>query len=206
MIFELLRYTLRPRVMPEALARIEAACARRRRHSELGGIWTTEIGPLNQIVMVWSYADISTYGRVQAALAHEADGPPRLDGLLVGLQRGLFTPLPGPPMLQPGRPGPIYELRSYRVRPGVGVQGYTAGWEAKLDERLALSPLAVAMVSDVGPLNNIVQIWPYASYAQRAEVRRVATEHGVLPPPGALDVLELMENLIMLPALFSPMQ
>ena len=51
-----------------------------------------------------------------------------------------------------------------------------------------------------------MQVWPYASLAQRAEVRRVAVERGVLAPPGAMDVMVTQENAILLPAPFSPMQ
>jgi hypothetical protein len=203
-IFELCSETQRPGTLPEALRRCAAAWAARVRHSTPGGIWSSEAGALNRIVHAWPYADAAECGRVRHAVAQEGAWPP-LDDLRVHAEAQLFTPLPGP-MLQPGRTGPIYELRSYFVKPGDGVARYIAGWEDKLAERLALSPLAVAGYADVGPLSRIVQLWPYASLARRAEVRRVAVETGVLPPPGALDVMVSQENAILLPAPFSPMQ
>jgi len=206
MLYVVQRDWLRPRTGPEALRRMEAALPARLRHSPLGGAWVSDIGPLNHLLHVWPYTDLADYTRVQAALAAEPGWPPPLDDLLLRSEVELHRPLPGPPMLQPGRHGPLYELRRYRTRADGGLARYRAGWQAKLGERLALSPLALASSAELGAVHTLVQLWPYASFAQRSEVRRSAVETGVLPPPGATEALVAMENAILLPAPYSPMQ
>jgi len=209
MIYELRRDTLRPCTLPAALERFGAACEQRRSGSPPGGVWYTDVGPLNQIVHVWGYASLAERERIRAAAGAGPAAPawpPALDEFAVRREVGLYAALPGPAMLQPGRVGPYFELRSYFVRAAGGLQRYLAGWEQKLAERLALSPLTVALHTELGPLHHIVQIWPYASLAQRAEVRRRASEAGIIPPPGALDALVSMESQLLLAAPCSPIQ
>ncbi len=79
-------------------------------------------------------------------------------------------------------------------------------WEGAIEGRLALSPVAALMYSDVGPLNKFVHIWPYESLDQRMAIRKQAVDTGVWPPPGGPDLLVSQDNKILLPAPFSPMQ
>ena len=102
------------------------------------------------------------------------------------------------------RLGPVYEIRTYRYRPGV-MPTVLERWAKALPSRTALSPLAACWYGDLGTLNTFVHIWPYASLEERSRIR---TEAAALPswPPGTRDLLVSQESKIVLPAAFSPMQ
>jgi hypothetical protein len=81
------------------------------------------------------------------------------------------------------------------------------GWEAKLPERIKLSPVVLAGGVEFGKANGFVHIWAYPE--PRAAQRRCGTRRrktGVWPPPGGGDRLLTQENKIVLPAAFSPLQ
>lgn len=206
MIVELCREAVRPGALPQALERLAAFCAWRARFATLGGAWVTEIGPLNGLVHLWRFPDAAAQARAARAQAADAEARAGLDDLVERACAELLTPLPGGAPRPPGRMGPIYELRRYRTLPDGGLQRYIAGWEAHLERRLALSAPAFAGFVEVGAVGTLVQLWPYESLTHRAEVRRTAVETGVLPPPGAMGALAAMENSILLPAPFSPLQ
>ena len=94
----------------------------------------------------------------------------------------------------------IYEIRTYDLPPGK-VPDYQQRFGEKLPERLKFSPLGGHWYTEVGPINQIVAIWPYDSLEHRAETRARAEEAGVWPPDtGGLIVTMLSE--VYLPAPF----
>ena len=62
MIYEMRTYDLKPKSLPEVEKRFGEAYEKRRKYSELGAFWHSEIGPLNQIVHVWPYKDLAERG------------------------------------------------------------------------------------------------------------------------------------------------
>lgn len=59
MIYEMRTYTLHPGKVPEFEALIECeALPHLTKHAKLVGWWSTEIGPLNEIVHLWAYEDM----------------------------------------------------------------------------------------------------------------------------------------------------
>jgi hypothetical protein len=118
----------------------------------------------------------------------------------------IFLPFPFSPELKPGKMGPVFELRSYFVKPGTGLPATIERWEKQLPRRTALSPLAFVGHTDTGALNKYIHIWPYESLAQRAEIRKKAVDTGAWPPPGGGETLVSQENSILLPAPWSPLQ
>jgi hypothetical protein len=81
-----------------------------------------------------------------------------------------------------------------------------SNWSAAVPERAKRSPLAMAMHTDLGPLNRFVHIWPYKDLNERAAVRGQAAKDGIWPPKGGEGTLMVQENKICIPAPFSPMQ
>ena len=69
-----------------------------------------------------------------------------------------------------------------------------------------MSPLVLAGGVDLGTANAFVHVWAYNSLDQRAKVRDEARAKGVWPPPGGGDRLLTMENKILMPSAFSPLQ
>ena len=206
MIYEFRTYDLKPGSVPETIKRFGEGYEHRKKYSELAAFWYTEIGPLNRIIHVWPYADAGERERIRAEAQAEPNWPPNLGEFLVTMHSEIFIPFPFSPDLEPGKFGPIYELRSYIVKPGT-IPGTIKRWEAALEGRLKLSPLAAAMYTDTGHLNKFIQLWPYESLQHRQEVRETAVKTGVWPPPAdGPSTLVSQESSILLPAPFSPMQ
>jgi hypothetical protein len=71
MIYEHRTYRLRNGTVPEYLRLVESeGIAIQRRHlGELIGYFTSEIGPLNEILHIWAFADLADRAQRRAALA-----------------------------------------------------------------------------------------------------------------------------------------
>ena len=67
----------------------------------------------------------------------------------------------------------IHEIRTYNLKLGQ-LQEYWKRFSEKLPARQELSKLGGHWYTEVGPLNQMVAIWPYESLEQRAEIRRAA--------------------------------
>jgi hypothetical protein len=103
----------------------------------------------------------------------------------------------------------IYEMRTYRMKVG-SVPAYLklVAEEGIEVQKSHLGELVGYFTSEIGPLNEIVHIWAYRDLNDRAERRaRLATDprwQSFLPKIQAL--IETMENKLLLPSAFSPMQ
>lgn len=206
MIYEFRTYQIKPGSLPELLSRFGEAYEHRKKYSPLAAFWYTEIGPLNQIIHVWPYADAGDRERIRAEASKDPNWPPKLHEFLVTMHSEIFVPFSFSPELKPGKMGPIFEMRSYIVVPGTGMPATMERWEKQLPQRTALSPLAFVGYTDAGPLNKYIHIWPYESLEKRGEIRKTAVETKAWPPPGGAGTLISQENKIMLPAAFSPLQ
>lgn len=206
MIYEVRTYDMKPHSMPEVLKRFGDAYPVRAKYSELAACWTTEIGPLNRLIHVWGYESAGERDRIRAETGKEKGWPPNMKEFINTMTSEIFIPFPFSPALTPGDYGPVYEMRSYTVGPGE-IPAVIDRWAPAIEGRMERSPLAVAMYTDLGPLNKFVHIWPYKSLEHRAEVRAKAVADGIWPPKGTGGGAALtQQNLIMVPAPFSPMQ
>jgi hypothetical protein len=205
MVYEIRTYGLAAGSLAEVEKRFGEAYEHRKKYSELAAFWHTEIGPLNEIIHVWPYRDLGERARVRAEVAKEPNWPPKIAEFIRSMHSEILVPFPFSPLLTPGKLGPIYEMRIYTIKLGT-LPDIMKGWEAKLPERLKLSPLAVAGNVDLGEANRFIHIWAYTSLDQRAAVRAKAVQLGVWPPGGSAGRLLTQANKIMLPAAFSPMQ
>lgn len=206
MIYEFRTYVFKPGSLPDAIALFAEAYEHRKALSPLAAFWYTEIGPLNQTVQVWPYADLNERARIRAEALQNPHWPPKNHHLLVSQEVEIYIPFPYSPGLEAGTCGPLFEMRRYTLPPGRGVPDTIARWEPHLPRRTALSPLAFVGYTDIGPLNRFVHIWPYPSYAERERVRSQAREQGLWPPPGGAGATLAQESKILLAAPFSPIQ
>ncbi|OGK97514.1 MAG: hypothetical protein A3E31_00240 [Candidatus Rokubacteria bacterium RIFCSPHIGHO2_12_FULL_73_22] len=205
MIYEIRSYRLKPRSLAEVEQRFGEAYEHRKKYSPLAGFWHTEIGPLNEIVHMWPYADLAERARVRAEAAKDPNWPPKTADFILQMQSEIVVPFPFVPDVTPGKLGPVYELRYYTIKAGT-LPDVIKRWETKIGERTKLSPLVLAGGVDLGEANRFIHIWGYTSLDQRAAVRARARETGVWPPPGGGDTLLTQANKILLPAAFSPLQ
>jgi hypothetical protein len=76
MLYELRTYTLKPGTLADMVkaASTVSRDIRGNDYGKLEGYWSTEIGPLNQVLHLWSYRDYDERTRLRAELAKTAGG------------------------------------------------------------------------------------------------------------------------------------
>jgi hypothetical protein len=204
MIYELRTYTLKVRTLETVIGLFGERLEHRLKYSPLAGFWYTEIGPLNQIVHLWPYQDLQERARVREAFAKDPNWPPPILEHVVEMTSDVLVPFPSMAEIKPGKFGPCYELRSYILAPGATPRMREL-WASKIEGRSKLTPNLLVGTTEFGELNKLIHIWPYQSLEQRAQVRKQAVGTGVWPPDTG-GLIWSMENKIMLPAPFSPLQ
>ena len=169
----------------------------------LRGCWTSEIGELNRVLMIHEHADETTLRATRdATLRGDMLG---VADIATDIDFRSYALFPGVQFAAPGRVGPYFEVRNYRLKPG-GLAATFAAWAKVLESRVALSPLATVMYALDGSVPGFMHIWPYASLDARMSIRESAVSKGVWPPPGGLPHIATMRSEIYVSAKFSPLQ
>ena len=96
----------------------------------------------------------------------------------------------------------IYEIRTYDIKPG-SLPEVEKRFAEAYEHRKKHSLLAAFFHTEIGPLNQIIHIWPYKDAGERAKIRAEVVEKKVWPPAIA-DFVVNMESKILLGAPFSP--
>lgn len=96
----------------------------------------------------------------------------------------------------------IYEMRTYTLKPRSLAEVEKRFGEA-YEKRKQFSELAAFWHTEIGPLNQIVHLWPYQDLAERTRVRAEAAKAGGWPPNIKEFILSMTSDL-MIPASFSP--
>ena len=209
MLYEVRTYDLKTRSQPEFLKRFGEAYEKRRQFSELAAFWTTEIGPLNQVIHVWPYKDLAERDRVRAAAIAGGGWPPNTSEFIVTMRSEIMLQWPDSPLLPKGDHGPYFEMRTYTIQPTDHLKVRKA-WEKPLVARTKLSPVIGLWYSELGALNKFIHIWPYKTLDERVAVRKQALASGLWPPtpaPGADHYATVaQETKILVAAPFSPLK
>jgi hypothetical protein len=206
MIYEIRTYTAKPGAVADWERNFAAALPTREQYSKLGGMWHTDIGPLNQIIHIWPYESLQQRAEVRAAMAKDTSGnwPPKGIDFIVSMENEILEPVAG--MIDwdgPKEWGSIYELRLYTYAAGEAQRAAAAFAEA-LPARQAIYPVAGIFVSQLGNLNRVYQLFPFRDWAHRDEVRAEFRKSGVWPPHAEVrPISQLVRYLI--PAAFSPL-
>jgi hypothetical protein len=96
----------------------------------------------------------------------------------------------------------IYEIRTYRLKPGSLAEvekRFGEGYEY----RKKYSPLAAFWHTEIGPLNEIVHVWPYQDLAERSRIRAEAVKDANWPPKIA-EFVTTMQSEVLVPFPISP--
>ncbi len=96
----------------------------------------------------------------------------------------------------------IIEVRTYQLKPGTLAEAEKR-FGAALPIREKHSKLAAFWHTEVGALNQIIHVWQYDSFAQRAEVRAAASKEEGWPPP-IREFVVSQQSEVFVPAPFSP--
>jgi len=94
----------------------------------------------------------------------------------------------------------IYEVRTYQVKPG-SVPECEKRFAEVIEHREKYSPLGAFWHTELGPLNQIIHVWPYENLQQRTELRGQAMKDPNWPPKIGEFIVN-MESEIFIPAPF----
>jgi hypothetical protein len=96
----------------------------------------------------------------------------------------------------------IYEVRTYHIKPGSLPEVEKRFGEA-YEKRKKLSEMAAFWHTEIGPLNQIVHVWPYKDIAERGRIRAESLKVDGWPPKIGEFLLEQRSD-IMIPFAISP--
>jgi hypothetical protein len=196
--------TVKPNRHMDALKSIEPWLKANPRRAEFLACLYCDIGDLNQIMLLHRYGSEADLAADREGAARDADPFGCLE-LTERCSSNTFHQFPFLPPLQAGSYGPIFEIRTYVLKP-TGLPPTIAAWEKQAPIRMTLSPILAAMYSTTGEVTRFMHIWPYPDLVTRASTRKTAIETGVWPPAGGPEQLLAMHNDIYLPAAFSPIR
>ncbi|MBI4234378.1 MAG: NIPSNAP family protein [Chloroflexi bacterium] len=94
----------------------------------------------------------------------------------------------------------IYEMRTYTLKPGA-LADFEARFGEGLPYRERYSRLGAFWHTEIGPLNQVIHVWPYESLEQRTALRAAAAKDPHWPPR-VHDLVVAQESEILLPAPF----
>lgn len=97
----------------------------------------------------------------------------------------------------------IYEVRTYSLTPGSLAEVEKRFGEA-YEYRKKYSELAAFWHTEIGPLNEIIHVWPYRDMDERARVRAETAKETNWPPKIG-DFIRTMHSEILVPFPFSPL-
>ena len=209
MIHEMRTYTLRPGTTADFEAQFVKWYQLRAKYSPLLAFWHTEFGFLDRVIHVWPYNDFKHRDDARAARANDQElmSTPLGGEFVVSSQSEILTPAPFMKHLQiegQVHMGNIYEMRIYTYQSG-SIPEVLNRWAEALPHREKYSPLAACWYSELGGLNKFYHVWPYKDLAERDRIRAEAQKDPHWPPPTREFVVR-QENLLLVPAEYSPMK
>ena len=212
MLYELRTYTVKPGSLGDMVkaAATVATEIRGNDYGKLEGYWSTEIGPLNQVMHLWSYSDYAERARVRGELTKNSrwvgEYIPLIRPLIVRQEIRLLNALRAP--VAPASTGNIYEFRNYRAKPLGAVKQWLDAFIEALPAREKYSKIVGLWQTEAPQPNEVCHLWAYKDLNARAEARGAAMKdpawQAFLGKGPA--VLEEMHSTIMLPAPHSPLK
>jgi hypothetical protein len=193
--------TVRPGTHPQALAVLGNSLAD---DQNLLACWYSDIGAVNQILIIRKPAEAAATLDARYAALNAAD-PFGISDYIVAMVMDSYVPFDFIAPLRPGQFGPVYEVRTYRLKP-TGLAPTIEAWRKAVPGRMKISPVLAAMTSVTGAVARFMHVWPYRNFDERARLRDKAITDGVWPPPGGPGHLVSQQVDIYLPAPFSPMK
>lgn len=172
--------------------------------AKLLGVWFSDIGQLNQVVVLTSFTSQQDLDAEKARLAAQENVFANAENIIKYSVEN-FAGFDFLPEVELGEFGPVYEIRTYELKHG-GVPHVLNAWNNAVPERTQYSKLTIAMYALDGT-PRIVSIWPYKSLNERSEIRAQSVADGIWPPKGGPQWLtHEMQSMIALPTAISPLK
>ncbi|NKB49173.1 MAG: NIPSNAP family protein [Alphaproteobacteria bacterium] len=178
-------------------------------YGKLEGYWYTDIGPLNQVMHLWSYTDMAERDRLRKELgANEAWTKEYIPLIrpLIAKQELRFMEAKRE-FTAPAEGGNFYEFRNYRVKPGTAGQ-WMERFVGVMPTREKYSKNLCAWISISPDPNEVCHLWAYKDTNERKAARDGVMGETAWQEFGAANapLLEEMHSTLMWPASFSPLQ
>jgi hypothetical protein len=211
MIYELRTYTLKPGTLADVVkaASTVSRDIRADNFGKLEGYWLTEIGPLNQVMHLWSYDDLNQRARLRTELGKNprwgAEYVPLIRPHLVRQEVRILNAVRAP--VAPEHTPNIYEFRNYAVRPGA-VQQWVQLFTQALPVRETYSKIVGLWTTEAPQANEVCHIWAYPDLNARAAARGAAAKDAAWQEflKQATGLLDELHSTVMLPAPHSPLK
>jgi hypothetical protein len=204
MIVEMRTYSLHPGTVPLALERIAKGLDERAQLSPLAGLWQTEFGRLHQIIHIWPYSGLAEREQVRARFKGLKNWPARTGEWTEVSETKIMHPAPFSPPLAPRAIGPVYEVRTDTYQPG------QLGEITRLWSHMFRSGVPDCFVgawhTDLGPMNQWIHIWGFASLEARAAALQKYDANLQAEPAALAKLFVKQETAICRPASFSPLR
>ncbi len=169
----------------------------------LAGCWRTEIGTLGRLLILRGFEQPHDMS-VERRRALLSTSPFNAGGTVTALEMDSYAPFPFLPPLRTGDRGGVYEVRTYRLKPG-GLPPTLAGSEAAIGPAQEYTRhLVTALYALDGP-PRITHIWGFASLEERSGLRTRAYAAGVWPPTGGPGQIAEATSTVALPLAGSPL-
>ena len=211
MIYELRTSTVRQRSLSEAVKAtgIVSLEIRKDDYGKLEGCWQTEIGPLNQVMELWSYEDLNQRARLLAELYTNprwtAERMRLLRPHLIREESRLLNEVRAPkrPLQTPN----IYEFRNYRTTPGAATR-WLQLFTGVLEVREKYTRMVGLWETEAPQVNEVCHIWVYSDLNARAAARAAMLEDPAWQDflRDSTGLLDELHSTIMLPAPHSPLR
>jgi hypothetical protein len=208
MYYELATMTLPFGTAAAAAQNVHTFCTAPDAQGELLACWFTDIGVLNQMIVLRGFPTLQALCAERERTQRSAS-PFGCGEVYQSLEQhsyqGFGWMKPVRPSAESGISGPVYEIRTYGIKPG-GVQPTIDLWAQYVPPREVISPCVVAMVALDGPLR-FTNIWAYPSLDARSKACADAVAQGIWPPKGGPAHLTTnMVSTIALPTAVSPLK
>jgi hypothetical protein len=130
---------------------------------KLLGVWRTVVGRLNQIVLLREF-DSRPSLAAERERARRSSNPFHCNGLMTGLDMTSFVPFDFFAPVETGPMGPLYEIRTYNLRPA-GLSPLEAHWRAEAGKGSGATNTVIAMYAmDGSP--RVVEISPCVTFGE----------------------------------------
>jgi hypothetical protein len=211
MIHELRTYTLKAGTQA-AYLKLSGELGRKirgDRYGKLEGYWYTEFGTINQLVHLWSFADLNERDRLRAALAKDEawnkEYIPQIRPMMLAQENKILQP--AVPLQPPADTGNVYELRWYRTHVGQAAE-WIEIFKGILPTREKFMRRVGVWQTQIGQLNEVVHMWVFRDLKERAEARARLAENAEWQAflGKSAPMLAHMQAIVLLPTAFSPMR
>ncbi|XP_061489201.1 protein NipSnap homolog 3B-like isoform X1 [Rhineura floridana] len=209
--YELRTYNIKPAKTKEFLELVNKNINIRMAHSEMIGFWTVEFGSMNKAFHIWKYDNFAHRAAVRKAVVGDKEWQENLSAILPLLNKQhmeIAYLVPWCKLGTPPKPG-VYELVTYQLKPG-GPALWGKSFKAAIDAHVSkdYAKLIGIFHTEYGLLNTVHVLWWHENPDSRAAGRHFAHEDArvVAAVRENVQFLESQQNMLLIPALFSPLK